>query len=161
MCSAHGVCDLAFQPGEAAWIIITMAFHSLVPLAVILGHTVWSFSLFYLALTKHRGATGTGEAAEPLNCRPFQEMLTVSVTDYTASLVSRITVVPIERVDDCVILFCLFFFLPGTSRLPSHLTRTMFVLLSLLGVSERSLITAITAINVFCSMQNSLSNLSH
>lgn len=159
MCSAHGVCDLAFQPGEAAWIIITMAFHSLVPLAVILGHTVWSFSLFYLALTKHRGATGTGEAAEPLNCRPFQEMLTVSVADYTASLVSWITVVPIERVDDFILSF--FFFLPRTSRLPSRLTRTMFVLLSLWGVSERSLITAITAINVFCSMQNSLSNLSH
>lgn len=105
MCSAHRVCDLAFQPGEAAWIIITMAFHSLVPLAVILGHTVWSFSLFYLALTKHRGATGTGEAAEPLNCRPFQEMLTVSVADYTASLVSWITVVPIERVDDFILSF--------------------------------------------------------
>lgn len=105
MCSAHGVCDLAFQPGEAAWIIITMAFHSLVPLAVILGLTVWSFSLFYLALTKHHGATGTGEAAEPLNCRPFQEMLTVSVADYTASLVSWITVVPIERVDDFILSF--------------------------------------------------------
>lgn len=36
-CILHRVCDLALQPREAVWIIITMAFHSLVPLAVIFG----------------------------------------------------------------------------------------------------------------------------
>lgn len=35
-------------------------------------------------------------------------MLTVSVADYTASLVSRLTPLPIERIDD--VFFFFFFF---------------------------------------------------
>ena len=80
------------------------------------------FSLFYLPLTKHCGATGTGEAAEQLNCRPFKRCWLVSVADYTASLVSWFTLVPIERMDDFSFCFFLFFSsllsLLRTSRLP-------------------------------------------
>lgn len=66
------VCDPAFQPGEAAWIIIAVAFHSLVPLAVIFGAAPFEVPLCFI-----RRSLNAGGASGTLTRGLFPEMLTV------------------------------------------------------------------------------------